>query len=141
MVAVGVVVAVAVVVGVVVAVAVAVGVAVGVVVVEFCMSELDSEAEKAAEEYATKVHGPVDCFTGSRYITRTAYLAGRADALRWIPVTERLPEDSEYCLVSIGDERRIARELFCADINGGGDFMVSRVTHWMPLPPAPEGEG
>ena len=64
---------------------------------------------------------------------------------KWIPVTERLPEEDGYYLCNV---RSFA---FCGSFytamlkydKGGfieGHIYTDDVTHWMPLPPAPKGE-
>jgi hypothetical protein len=72
---------------------------------------------------------------------------------RWVPVGERLPEIGTDVLamgsegvfqcrcILCGDSRRW--EPLCLDYHGcgccgGGN---PNVTHWMPLPPGPEGQG
>lgn len=70
------------------------------------------------------------------------------DALRpaWIPVTERLPEDrSNVLAVAYWYERWGVYMAWCAPERaewcvhvGIGDRSDVAVTHWMPLPPAPE---
>ena len=65
---------------------------------------------------------------------------------RWVPVGERLPDDLRRVMV-------MAPGLYGAQVawllngkwhDGIGypdDAMDCRVTHWMPLPPRPEGDG
>jgi hypothetical protein len=65
---------------------------------------------------------------------------------RWVPVGERLPEDIRRVMV-------MAPGLYGAQVawllngkwrDGIGypdDAIDCRVTHWMPLPPGPEGDG
>lgn len=59
---------------------------------------------------------------------------------RWIPVTERLPEDRKMVLATVDGVLRIAFY---------GNYMWEEVetysifypTHWMPIPQVPESEG
>jgi len=61
---------------------------------------------------------------------------------QWIPVGERLPENTTAVLVNCPERLNI----FCANyIDGtwqvfGGIFLHENVTHWMPLPAAPSRE-
>lgn len=81
----------------------------------------------------------------ARYAEEIAVLRGRQ---RWIPVTERLPEDrSNVLVVAYWHERwgvymgwcAPERAEWCVHI-GIGDRDDVAVTHWMPLPAAPEVE-
>lgn len=59
-----------------------------------------------------------------------------ADVWKWIPVTERLPENDKTVLVW---DRRNSREYF--DVFDHGQWIVLRqedITHWMPLPEPPK---
>lgn len=66
---------------------------------------------------------------------------------RWIPVSERLPEEYEPVLVydpSVGHGQYVMRACMC---EGGWktefdfDFYKNpNITHWMPLPEPPKGE-
>lgn len=75
--------------------------------------------------------------------TEEAYKKGYADATKWIPVTERLPEEDGYYLCNV---RSFAfpGSFYMATLKyykGGfidGHFYTDDVTHWMPLPPAPK---
>jgi hypothetical protein len=72
---------------------------------------------------------------------------------RWVPVGERLPEIGtdvlamgsegvfQACLTLWGESRRW--EALVLDVHGCGCCGGGRasVTHWMPLPPGPEGDG
>ena len=78
------------------------------------------------------------------WATEQAYKNGKADALKWIPVTERLPEEWTDVLV-------LSEFGFCevaVYIGTPGKWRVcwnhtmledNSVTHWMPLPEPPEG--
>ena len=65
---------------------------------------------------------------------------------RWIPVTERLPEDrSDVLVVAYWHERWGVYMGWCAPVRaawsvhiGIGDRSDIAVTHWMPLPEPPE---
>lgn len=70
-----------------------------------------------------------------------------SEASRWIPVTERLPGDDADVLVNVYDSRWKDSSIYTAEyspISGwecpGGkvEKFHYRVTHWMPLPAAPE---
>lgn len=81
----------------------------------------------------------------ARYAEEIAVLRGRQ---RWIPVTERLPEDrSNVLVVAYWHERWGVYMGWCAPERaewcvyiGIGDRDDVAVTHWMPLPAAPEVE-
>lgn len=59
---------------------------------------------------------------------------------RWIPVTERLPEERKYvlckCRADIIDVLRFENAEWYHDPTHV--YMYGFVTHWMPLPPLPE---
>lgn len=57
---------------------------------------------------------------------------------RWIPCSERLPEDNCYTLVAVLFDE--IYEVYIAAFMGDGWHTVEGyVTHWMPLPEPPEG--
>lgn len=71
--------------------------------------------------------------------------------MRWIPVEERLPEESDGMVlftngkaVTSGYRNHMFRMsgeegIYAPAIRKGGGYM--RVTHWMPLPPGPSAKG
>lgn len=73
------------------------------------------------------------------------YEAGKRDAHRWIPVTERLPQNYISVLVYLPGERPLPT-VHEAYIGGDGEWHSSvvygveneGVTHWMPMPEPPK---
>ena len=86
----------------------------------------------------------MDTYTATEEAYKNGYEKGRQDAMKWIPVTERLPED--------GNERVLVKVDFCNILVGNPKIDTDRydlgmwvrygshITHWMPLPPAPKEE-
>ena len=82
-----------------------------------------------------------DCAVGLRSVI--AELENRVKELeaaqRWIPVTERLPDNLEAVLV-YGESDNPTRKGF--DVTWRADtlsmsWFIKNITHWQPLPPAP----
>ena len=70
---------------------------------------------------------------------RAVYEQGKADAMGWVSVDERLPENSGYCLVAYSHEigvGKVHQNWFSYDWNEFGEHHRS-VTHWQPLPQSP----
>ena len=76
-------------------------------------------------------------------IAQDGRIAELEAARRWVPVGERLPEKrGEYLVRShYRDDTFIAICEYDPDLIGSGWRTVSWVTHWQPLPAAPEVEG
>lgn len=76
------------------------------------------------------------------WATEQAYKNGKADALKWIPVTERLPEKNTSVL-GYYHGRNIfwydEKDGFCDIDQYGMTYPIDSVTYWMPLPEPPEG--
>ena len=73
---------------------------------------------------------------------KNGYEKGKADALKWIPVAERLPEEDGYylcCVKSFCFPGRTYINILHCDKNGfqEGHIYTDDVTHWMPLPDPP----
>ena len=70
--------------------------------------------------------------------------AALKERMRWIPVSERLPEkDGFYNVVMNGDiwgEPDVWSATSCGFYNGKWDEDGATITHWMPLPSAPDSE-
>jgi hypothetical protein len=80
---------------------------------------------------------------------KNGYEQGMKDAVKWIPVTERLPEEEGWYLVYTTPNREhksINKAMFCKGYawgnfepywrGAGGNW--ANVTHWMPLPEPPK---
>ncbi len=63
---------------------------------------------------------------------------------RWVPVGERLPEKYQTVLVALTPDSKGRVEVCEAVHWKGSDFETDKgnyeCSHWMPLPPGPEGE-
>ena len=71
------------------------------------------------------------------------YIAELEAAQRWIPVSERLPEDEKTVIVAINDVLEHTNEVARLTYLGNGNWWSWKseryiVTHWMPLPESPE---
>ena len=93
----------------------------------------------------------------------TGLTPAEVQAMRWIPVEERLPEERGQYIVFVDVDGKVTTDFYwvCEDIkrwlsyNGGFNaFYIDpysskptreppypRVTHWMPLPPSPPAKG
>ncbi|MDE6499358.1 MAG: DUF551 domain-containing protein [Rikenella sp.] len=77
---------------------------------------------------------------------KRAFLAGAQAATRWIPVEEELPEEELAVLIMGKDivpcQEDYVTEAFLLDgvwqDPATGSDMDGKVTHWLPIPPAPE---
>ena len=82
------------------------------------------------------------------YVDRSKRYADEVMALRewpwWIPVTERLPAEGERVLAAVegvwvGEAYRDMRDTWMRSYGTPWDASIGMsVTHWMPLPDAPE---
>ena len=73
---------------------------------------------------------------------KNGYEAGKKDALKWIPVSERLPLVGET-VIALGSRGGV----YTAKYTGGvywhklnARCHMCEPTHWMPLPKPPKGE-
>lgn len=88
----------------------------------------------------------MDEHTSHELAYKKGYEKGKQDAMKWIPVTERLPEKREDVLLcrKWWNEIRNPQMGWYNDVSGEWFDMSNRVihnvTHWMPLPEPPKGE-
>ncbi len=93
----------------------------------------------------------MDEHTSYEQAYKNGYEKGKQDAMKWIPVTERLPGEEGWYLVFTKPDRgykSINKGYFCKGFDwdhfaprwhgAGGTW--TNVTHWMPLPEPPKGE-
>jgi hypothetical protein len=84
---------------------------------------------------------PKDLFMGSEesliHFTRE-YVEWLEAQLTWRPVSEKPEKDGWYlCKTQYADDTFGVETVFF----NGKNFIYSRVIAWLPIPPAPEGEG
>jgi len=69
-------------------------------------------------------------------------LAELVEERRWVPVGERLPGDTVECLVFHKRSKEVRTAyVYKGDWWDGPYLITGNVTHWMPLPPGPDGDG
>lgn len=73
----------------------------------------------------------------ARYAEEIAVLQERE---KWVPVTERLPDQCMDILVSYRDGHILMGTAMCDDWIEE-DLEDGKITHWMPLPDGPEANG
>lgn len=113
----------------------------------------ESEIEKAADDWLYKEYPdpkdwPISTETSGRswnpYIQ--AFLAGAEHAgAKWIKCSERYPDNSSAVLVYVRDGTIYDHcAMYCQAVDyyqfNGQWSHCTDVTHWMELPPSPEGE-
>lgn len=85
-------------------------------------------------------------FDATEQAYRNGYETGKADALKWISVKDRLPEENgKYMVTVAGDKLEKQYVLVWWFWNGQFEmfqyFPERYITHWMPLPQPPENGG
>ena len=90
----------------------------------------------------------MDEHTSHELAYKNGYEKGKQDAMKWIPVTERLPDHFGVFIVAIREpcKERVGKD--CADFDPFAKTWLPsmcwdkgyEVTHWMELPTPPKGE-
>lgn len=83
----------------------------------------------------------MDEHTSHELAYKKGYEQGKQDAMKWIPVTERLPEYGQIVAVRVhfpfDENARTAVTPYTTNYN---PHFWERVTHWCELPEPPKGE-
>lgn len=83
-----------------------------------------------------------DCHWATEQAYKNGYSKGKADALKWIPVTDRLPEKKGSYLTYNSKDRSPNHSIHIAQFIQDDDYWKcvweNCVTHWMPLPEPPK---
>jgi hypothetical protein len=94
----------------------------------------------------------MDKHTATEQAYKRGYEDGKQDAMKWIPVTERLPEKGgRYLALTPGYLKGFDQydawliyyhpeSDFYDTYPQWGDIPMDDVTHWMPLPEPPKGD-
>lgn len=103
-----------------------------------------------AEQRWTEKGKTMDKHTATEQAYKRGYEDGKQDAMKWIPVTERLPDTQDYDWV-LAQITLKPDCIYCvpvtAELRADGwydayDMMIDgkyqKVTHWMPLPQPPK---
>lgn len=81
----------------------------------------------------------MDEHTATEIAYKNGYEAGKRDAMKWIPVEERLPKDNYNVLVLHRNGYVVINAWLWTHWAFG--YERNSITHWMPLPAPPkEGE-
>ena len=111
-------------------------------------AEALKEKEQARIEFYRRghAHAPEVCYSDLAFLSATISALREQEERRWIPVTERLPEDSTYVLARLSGGA--IYQALCLTkgskqwYSANHERFVNKdtVTHWMPLPKPPIGE-
>ncbi len=108
----------------------------------FCANNLMKQAADAIEELSREYESV------SKDLVESVELCRKLKKPKWIPVTERLPENDDFVIVAIKDEHGDSPYVY-SDFGWYFDraecWIVDTeqrtdITHWMPLPKPPEEE-
>ena len=79
----------------------------------------------------------MDNYDATEIAYKNGYEQGRADALKWIPVAEKLPEKKGSYLTYNSNSRSMHVTHFSRDDDYWRCVWETCVTYWMPLPEQP----
>ena len=82
----------------------------------------------------------MDEHTSHELAYKKGYEKGKQDAMKWIPVTERLPEPLMDVIAYDSTANWVTFCYMSYQREWVGVRMNNKVTHWMPLPEPPKGE-
>ena len=77
-------------------------------------------------------------FSASKLIEARQRIRELEEAQRWIPVSERLPENSGRVFIHMGNKYEVIASLVKGKFINDAGSECSNVTHWRPLPEPPE---
>ena len=88
----------------------------------------------------------MDKHTATEQAYKRGYEDGKQDAMKWIPVTERLPEENDDVLCYRGNHIGVLMDVYTykgdnkwEDSYGYWNYTdIEGITHWMPLPQPPK---
>ncbi len=125
-----------------------------------CISYTINQVEQERDNLKTVLHGNQDADYDKQLQIETLEKERDAlkEAMRWIPVDERLPEEGEYVSVLFGKDEKTVGSWFTEteteeyetigfeykqwEVWNFGDnkfkYVDNPPTHWMPLPAVPE---
>ena len=90
------------------------------------------------DEIITDNHHAIGMHNGLTLAQAMIINAPTIEVPRWIPVTERLPEESKGVLVAFNDDDGLTFVNIDTFFDGEWWSSEYEVTHWMPLPDAPK---
>ena len=88
-----------------------------------------------------------DAFCCDKLLHEAADAIEELSKPRWVPVTERLPEEHVFVLIRQEDDRMMVAErvdgdwwyrYFAYDVDRWDENEQGTITHWMPLPEPPK---
>ena len=111
--------------------------------------ELWDKAEEHADRICNSAESCEECHGYNKgcickdFLQVDFLIANGVTIQKWIPVTERLPDEDDYYLCSVKSFVHLGRKyvsILSYDKGGfkEGHIYTDDVTHWMPLPEAPK---
>lgn len=106
---------------------------------------IETKAREWAEDMEIEVNVLAimkdDFIRATKTVAFESYIAGAAEAVRWVPVLEKLPEKNGYYICWLDDPSEHGLIHYHTSAGWQNGFYNERVTHWFYLiPPHPEKE-